>query len=109
MPFKKIVGNANSDPELNEAEKQNKEENLSFVSSSTGFSPRLLTALFETTEEALAGVISKYHLATKNQLRQDDLERYALAIITVFKFELKESYYIPRSGDRRNYGGKLKK
>ncbi|XP_055543334.1 uncharacterized protein LOC129728887 [Wyeomyia smithii] len=96
-------------------------------SSSTGlFSPNVLTVLLNATEEgkdilqkssfgelseakqlSLADIIAKYHLAKEKKLRSDDLERYASAITSLFKFERKESYYLPRGGDRRNHGGKI--
>ncbi|XP_058817512.1 uncharacterized protein LOC131680819 [Topomyia yanbarensis] len=88
-------------------EKQNNEEHPPY-SSDTVFSPSILAALLKNSEEgkdilrrstlgelseakqlALAGIIAKYHLATKDQLRVDDLERYALAITTIFKSERK--------------------
>lgn len=77
-------------------------------SSATLFSPDVLAGLLKCTEEgkdimqrsnvgelseakqlALAGIIAKYHLATHNKLRAEDLERYALAVTSLFKSERK--------------------
>ncbi|XP_055526355.1 uncharacterized protein LOC129719035 [Wyeomyia smithii] len=110
---------------LNETTKHYK--NNEPLSSSIGlFSPNVLTVLLNATEEgkdilqkssfgelseakqlSLADIIAKYHLAKEKKLRSGDLERYASAITSLFKFERKESYYLPRGGDRRNHGGKI--
>lgn len=74
----------------------------------TVFTPKILLQLLQTTEEGkdiikyadiaelseakqleLAGIIAKYHLNTKCKLRTEDLETYALAVTSLFKFERK--------------------
>lgn len=43
--------------------------------------------LSEAKQLTLAGIIAKYHLARKTKLLANDVERYALTITTLFKFE----------------------
>ncbi|XP_065073049.1 uncharacterized protein LOC135697363, partial [Ochlerotatus camptorhynchus] len=95
-------------------------------SSANVFTPRILLQLLQNTEEGkdiikyaniselseakqleLAGIIAKYHLNTKSKLHTEDLEIYALAVTSLFKHEQKENYFIQRSGDRKNHGGKI--
>lgn len=63
--------------------------------------------LSEPKQQQLAEIVANYHISLHRNLRSEDLENYSLAITTLFKSEKKESYYIPRGGDRKNPGGKI--
>ncbi|XP_058814155.1 uncharacterized protein LOC131678034 [Topomyia yanbarensis] len=63
--------------------------------------------LSETKQLELASIISKYHLNNIKKLLSGDLRTYALAVTSLLKFERLENYFIPRSGDRKNHGGKI--
>ncbi|XP_058820798.1 uncharacterized protein LOC131682991 [Topomyia yanbarensis] len=90
------------------------------------FTPKFLLKLLEQTETGkdileraklgelsdakqlqLAGIIARHHLTLKKKLSSEDLQTYSLAVITLFKSERKENYYLPRGGDRKNPGGKI--
>ncbi|XP_062535305.1 uncharacterized protein LOC134204514 [Armigeres subalbatus] len=63
--------------------------------------------LSEAKQLELSSIIAKHHLSTRSKLLTEDLRTYALAVTTLFKFERLENYFISRSGDRKNHGGKI--
>ncbi|XP_055632689.1 uncharacterized protein LOC129773137 [Toxorhynchites rutilus septentrionalis] len=65
------------------------------------------TELSEAKQLVLSSIIAKHHLNTRKKALTEDLRTYALAVTSLFKFERLENYFIPRSGDRKNHGGKI--
>ncbi|KXJ62527.1 hypothetical protein RP20_CCG026252 [Aedes albopictus] len=59
------------------------------------------------SQKELVGIVAEHHLSLGIKTTEDTLDNYATAIVLLFKQEKKESYFIPRSGGKRNPGGKL--
>lgn len=66
--------------------------------------------LSESKQRQLAGIVAKHHLSLNKTLHSDDLERYTLAITTLFKSEKKVSLFkiCNYNGPKKNFfSGKL--
>ncbi|XP_058464405.1 uncharacterized protein LOC131438408 [Malaya genurostris] len=63
--------------------------------------------LSEAKQFQLAGVIARYHLGQCKITKKELLENYVRVITTLFPHEKAVNYYIPRNGDRKNFGGKV--
>ncbi|XP_062700087.1 uncharacterized protein LOC109419735, partial [Aedes albopictus] len=63
--------------------------------------------LTERSQKDLAEIIAEHHLNARLKTTERVLDSYAESITLLFRQEKKDCYYIPRSGEKRNPGGKI--
>ncbi|XP_058466276.1 uncharacterized protein LOC131439369 [Malaya genurostris] len=66
-----------------------------------------LTPLSNTSQNELCNIVAEYHLNLGRVTTEHFLNVYAEAIICLLDYEIKEDYFIPRKGDKKNPSRKL--
>ncbi|XP_058448853.1 uncharacterized protein LOC131428827 [Malaya genurostris] len=66
-----------------------------------------LAPLSNTSQNELCNIVAEYHLNLGRVTTEHFLNVYAEAIICLLDYEIKEDYFIPRKGDKKNPSGKL--
>ncbi|XP_065084640.1 uncharacterized protein LOC135706888 [Ochlerotatus camptorhynchus] len=63
--------------------------------------------LSKESQRELVGVIADYHISLGTSLKEESLRDYGEAIVAQFRHETLDTYFVARSGKRKNHGGKL--